>query len=262
VCASCDPTGARPVGVFDDRQHSDALLADLYTSWSANEGSGDHWLAGSIPGWVQNSQFGKSFYQPRYLSDGGRLFFDSPDALVPQDTNGLEDAYEYEPVGVGSCTSASATYSERSQGCVSLISSGQSSGESIFMDASETGDDVFFATNSKLTGEDYDTAYDIYDAHVCSSEVPCRSEVVVPPPCTSGDSCKAAPSPQPEIFGPAPSATFSGVGNIVEEAKASLVKGKKKSKPKPKSKKHSKRKKLRAKKARRARFGGSGGKAR
>jgi hypothetical protein len=259
VCASCDPTGARPVGVFDDRDFKNALLADLDTSWSVNAGSGDHWLAGSIPGWVTNAGF-YAFYQSRYLSDSGRLFFDSPDALVPQDTNGLEDAYEYEPAGVGSCTSASTTYSERSQGCVSLISSGQSSGESIFMDASENGNDVFFATNSKLTGEDYDTAYDIYDAHVCSSELPCRSETVVPPPCTSGDACKAAPSSQPEIFGPAPSATFSGVGNIVEEAKASVVK--RKGKAKPKLKKHSKRKKRKAKRARRARSGRSGGKGR
>jgi hypothetical protein len=186
------------------------------------------------------------------------LFFDSPDALVPQDTNGLEDAYEYEPVGVGSCTEGGATFSMTSGGCVSLISSGQSAGESIFMDASENGNDVFFATNSKLTGEDYDTAYDIYDAHVCSSEVPCRSEIVVPPPCTSGDSCKAAPSPQPEIFGPAPSATFSGVGNIVEEAKVSVVKHKEKAKPKARLKKHAKRRKRKAKKARRARSVRSG----
>jgi hypothetical protein len=37
ICASCDPTGARPVGVFDDRDSKEALLADLDTAWSANE---------------------------------------------------------------------------------------------------------------------------------------------------------------------------------------------------------------------------------
>jgi hypothetical protein len=190
------------------------------------------------------------------------LFFDSPDALVPQDTNGLEDAYEYEPVGVGSCAEASATFGMASGGCVSLISSGQSSGESIFMDASENGNDVFFATNSKLTGEDYDTAYDVYDAHVCSSELPCRSEIVVPPSCASGDSCKAAPSPQPEIFGSAPSATFSGIGNVIEEAKTSVVNGKTKKKTKPKSKKRVKHRKRKAKRASRARSGRSSGKGR
>jgi DNA-binding beta-propeller fold protein YncE len=266
VCTSCDPTGARPVGIFDDRVHTNALFADLETAWSHVQGNGNHWLAGSVPGW-EPSEFGVASYQPRYLSDSGRLFFDSPDALVPQDTNGLEDVYEYEPVASGEtvasddCTTSSMTFSERSGGCVSLISSGQSASESIFIDASENGDDVFFDTNSRLTGEDYDTSYDVYDAHVCSSKAPCRAEPVVPPPCTSGDSCKPAPSPQPEIFGSAPSATFSGAGNVVEEAKPSVVKRKAKAKPKPKPKKHAKRKKRKAKKARRARSGRTNGKA-
>ncbi|MGA9875123.1 MAG: hypothetical protein WBQ21_04870, partial [Solirubrobacteraceae bacterium] len=242
VCASCDPTGARPVGVYDNRKPEDSLFVDLEAAWSAGDGSGDHWLAGSLPGW-ERTEFDVMAYQPRYLSDDGRLFFDSPDALVPQDTNGLEDAYEYEPVANSetvasdNCTSGSATFSERSGGCVNLISSGQSAGESFFVDASENGNDVFFDTNSRLTGEDYDTSYDIYDAHVCSAEAPCRSEPVVPPPCTSGDSCKPAPSPQPEIYGPTPSATFSGIGNVTEEAKTIVVKYKTKKKAKSKSKK-------------------------
>jgi hypothetical protein len=142
------------------------------------------------------------------------LFFNSPDALAPQDTNGLEDVYQYEPAGVGSCVREGVGFSEASGGCVSLISSGQSSAESAFMDASETGNDVFFVTSNKLVSEDYDNAYDMYDAHVCTPAVPCRAEPISPPECTSGDSCKAAPSPQPTIFGPAPSATFKGVGNL------------------------------------------------
>jgi hypothetical protein len=154
-------------------------------------------------------------YQPRYLSDSGRLFFDSPDALVPQDTNGLEDVYEYEPAGVGGCVVGGAMFSERLGGCVNLVSSGTSSSESVFYDASENGDDVFFITTSRLVGEDYDTGYDVYDAHVCTASVPCKPVPVSSPPCTSGDSCKAAPSPQPEIFGPAPSATFNGIGNVI-----------------------------------------------
>jgi hypothetical protein len=207
VCASCDPTGARPVGVHGPGNQ--ALLMEADGMWEST------WLAGSIPGWHYATASYPAFYQPRDLSDSGRLFFDSPDALVPQDTNGLADPYEYELAGVGDCTSASATYSKRSGGCVNLVSSGTSSGESLFYDASENGDDVFFITASRLVSEDYDTAYDVYDAHVCSTAVPCRAAPVSPPPCTSGDSCKAAPSPQPEIFGPAPSATFSGAGNVV-----------------------------------------------
>jgi hypothetical protein len=210
VCASCDPTGARPVGLSDNPEGgSTSRYADEFNAWDG------HWIAGNIPAWYGGG-VDKGEHQPRFLSDGGRLFFDSSDSLVPQDTNGLEDVYEYEPVGIGSCTNGSATFGERAQGCVDLISSGTSSAESTFFDASENGSDVFFATTARLTAADYDTTYDIYDAHVCSSEVPCVVVPVSPPACSSGDSCKAAPSPQPEIFGPTPSATFSGVGNITE----------------------------------------------
>jgi hypothetical protein len=216
TCASCNPTGARPVGVFDTPQAT--LLVDRDGLWTSTLSSpidphSNHWLAGSIPGW-NNLSNGNAVYQPRYLSDSGRLFFDSPDALVAGDTNGLEDAYEFEPAGVGSCVTGGAGFSERLGGCVGLVSSGTSSSESAFYDASENGDDVFFATTAKLVGEDYDKGYDVYDAHVCSEAVPCKEEVVRPPACDSGDSCKVAPTPQPEIFGPAPSATFSGQGNL------------------------------------------------
>jgi hypothetical protein len=218
VCASCNPTGARPQGVLSSSQkfqEGKAPLVDRTGIWTVGgDPTGDHWLAGSVPGWSAAGVGYKVGLQPRYLSDRGRLFFNSPDALVPQDTNGLEDVYQYEPVGVGGCTSASVTFSERSGGCVNLISAGTSSRESVFMDASEGGDDVFFLTASSLTAADYDTSYDMYDAHVCSSSVPCAVAPVSPPPCTSGDSCKAAPSPQPAIFGAAPSATFSGAGNL------------------------------------------------
>jgi hypothetical protein len=151
------------------------------------------------------------------------VFFDSPDALVPQDTNGLEDVYEFEPEGIGGCASSTASGSQvyvkevaghPVEGCVGLMSSGTSSAESAFLDASESGDDVFFVTTSKLAGADYDKGYDVYDAHVCSTAVPCPTSVESPQPC--GEStCKPPPSPQPGIFGTPPSATFEGAGNVV-----------------------------------------------
>jgi hypothetical protein len=244
VCVSCDPTGARPVGVLDenDEKKSESLLIDRGNIWTqviqAHHAGTVHWLAGVLPAWDSREGHG-SHYQPRYLSDGGRLFFDSPDALVPQATNGASDVYEYEPAGEGGCASSSATFGKSSGGCVGLISSGTSSEESAFFDASESGDDAFFITASRLVAADYDNDYDVYDAHVCSTGVPCVSAPVSSPPCSSGDSCKAAPSPQPEIFGPAPSATFSGTGNVVEEAGKSV---------KPKSKQKSKKKTARKKK--------------
>jgi hypothetical protein len=246
VCASCNPTGARPVGVLDDEQAQ--LLVDREGLWTAQatQGDVDHRLAGSIPGWDALTKQ-PATYQPRYLSNSGRMFFDSPVGLVPQDTNGLEDVYEYEPEGVGGCTSSASSpmvvYVKEidgspEDGCVGLISSGTSSEESAFYDASENGDDVFFDTTSKLVPEDADKAYDLYDAHVCGAEgVACRTAPVSPPACVTIEACRVAPSPQPEFFGAPPSATFDGAGNaapvvpapagVVRKAAKKCAKGRK-----------------------------------
>jgi hypothetical protein len=211
VCVSCDPSGARPHGVPSGEGTQPRV--DEYAAWG--ELGHPHWLAGSLPAWELVSTAGDTVHQPRYLSDSGRLFFNSPEALVPQDTNGFEDVYQYEPPGVGDCTGASATFNATVGGCVSLVTSGQSAGESVFLDASESGDDVFVLTAQHLTGADIDTGYDVWDAHVCSSSAPCLAPPVAPPPCSSGDSCKPAPAQQPELFGAGPSETFSGTGNVV-----------------------------------------------
>lgn len=207
VCTSCDPSGARPHGVLDGGPKP--LLVETGGNPSWGEAGHPHWLAGNLPGW-ETGGTGDTVYQPRYLSNGGRMFFNSPIALVPQDTNGLEDVYQYEPGGVGDCA--------RTGGCVSLISSGQSASESAFMDASENGDDVFFLSSYRLTAADIDLGYDVWDAHVCSASSPCLTPPASSPPCSSGDSCKPAPAPQPELFGPGPSETFSGAGNLAPSA--------------------------------------------
>jgi len=116
---------------------------------------------------------------------------------------------------------------------VALISSGTSSDESIFLDASATGGrseedgegvegggDVFFFTDSQLVPEDRDTSRDVYDAHECPNAqnpvaVPCPpTPAATPPPCESESACTPAPSPQPSIFGAGPTETFKGPGNI------------------------------------------------
>jgi NHL repeat len=203
ACASCNPTGARPLGIFDDgRGYIDKLLVDRNVDWAGAT------LAGSIPDWTEAEQLAP-IYEPRFMLNNGMLFFNSPDTLVPQAVNGQENVYEYEAQGTNGC--------EKAAGCVSLISSGASKQESAFVDASASGNDVFFLTESRLVTQDYDNNYDMYDAHLCNSEVPCIAPAPTsPPPCETGDSCKAPPTPQPGIFGPPPSATFVGAGNAVQ----------------------------------------------
>ena len=211
LCASCNPTGARPAGAeYGVEAHHFLYGGDRV--WSQTT-----WIAANVPGWTPY-QVVTALHQSRYLSDEGRLFFNSSDALVPQDVNNNEDVYEYEPAGVGGCSTSSSTYSERSGGCVALISSGRAAGESAFLDASENGNDVFFLTGERLVSQDVDTALDVYDAHVCSAAEPCFSSSTSPPPCATADACRSAPAPQSQVFGPGPSETFTGAGNLAPPA--------------------------------------------
>jgi WD40-like Beta Propeller Repeat len=208
-CASCNPSGARPDGFVYTRRP--IPLVDRPQLWTGQ------WLAASIPGWTRAS-LGQARYQSRYLSDSGRLFFNAHDALAPQDSNGTEDVYQYEPPGVGGCVESGSSFSAASGGCVDLVSSGTSGEESAFLDASESGDDVFFLTASKLAPQDLDSALDVYDAHVCSAALPCPPAPAPAPPACEGDSCQQTVSPPND---PTPgSLTFRGAGNLVPPAPA------------------------------------------
>jgi DNA-binding beta-propeller fold protein YncE len=207
-CASCMPTGVRPVGVeyHGLEPGSGGLVGGPREIWS------NSLVAANVPGWTAMGPPFRSRYQDRYLSDQGRLFFNSADGLVPQDANATEDVYEYEPPGVGSCSEAAESFSAASGGCTSLISSGRSSQESAFLDASESGDDVFFLTSERLSAIDTDNAPDVYDAHVCS-ESPCIAYPPAPGAPCDESTCRPLPTAQPSIFGAPASATFQGPGN-------------------------------------------------
>jgi hypothetical protein len=126
------------------------------------------------------------------ITDDGRyVFFSTAERLIPDDINGVTDAYVYD----------SAT------GEQSLLSSGESSSPSYFIEASSDGHDAFIATRERLSAWDYDTSKDIYDARIDGgfpepppAPKPCLGEACQDPPLVLDD-----PSPN--------SATFSGPGN-------------------------------------------------
>lgn len=200
ICVSCNPSGARPQGVEYEKTEPSKGLSGGNQIWQSEQ-----WLAGWVPGGTPYA-LSHALYLSRSLSENGRVFFDSSDALVPYDRNGTVDVYEYEPVGVGSCETNSPRYSPLSSGCVDLISTGASGQESAFLDASENGNDVFFLTYQPISKRDHDTALDVYDARVGGGE-PTPEE---PVEC-GADNCTAQPPP-PES--PTPdSLTFNGLGN-------------------------------------------------
>jgi hypothetical protein len=231
TCASCNPSGARPRGVFDQDAAGEGigLLVDRIGTWTAGSNGGGakpgpaaHWLAGSIPGPTTISTF-DALYRSKILSDEGRLLFTSADALTPAATGhtrtesleggsvqvGVENVYQWEPSGVGSCALA--------PGCVSLISNGSSNQESEVLDASLSGNDAFILTNAPLDeSRDTDGVYDIYDARVCGAEG------CVPPvaehekECEETNTCRPGPYEAPASGSPS-SSTFSGPGNSRHE---------------------------------------------
>jgi hypothetical protein len=177
-------------------------------------------------------------------SDGSRVFFESPDALVPRDTNGVQDVYEWGQQGVGSCQGSSESFSPASGGCLYLVSSGRSPEKSFLADASASGNDVFFFTDQPLVGQDQDGLVDVYDARV-GGGLAAQNPPAPPAPC-EGEGCRPMAGGAP-VFGAPVSATFAGAGNVMPLAPVVAA-------PKPKAKaKHKaakpKRRKRRAKKA-------------
>jgi hypothetical protein len=200
VCISCNPSGARPHGRRPEVNNSDRL---------------------AVVALIQPPRF--QLTHPHVISDDGRrLFFDSYDALLPRDTNGKADVYEWEAAsGPSECAEKGADlYVASSDGCLSLISTGESPSDSEFLDASASGDDVFFTTNASLLPQD-PGLIDIYDARA-NGGFPAPPSP--PGPC-QGEACLTAPPP-PNDPTPA-SASFKGAGNATaKKAKARCAKGK------------------------------------
>ena len=176
------------------------LLVDRAQNWADEpeaKAPTAHWLAGSLPGWspLGNESDAQALRQPRYISDSGRLFFDSADPLVAVEHAhtrqeiidgeavqvGVESVYEYNPDGLSSCVQL--------DGCVGLISTGTAEQESALVDASADGSDAFFVTAQQLVAQDKDSSFDLYDARVCTAQSPCvTSEGASATPCESSES--------------------------------------------------------------------------
>jgi hypothetical protein len=203
ACVSCNPSGQRPAGTeYGDKD-------------SASGGNivwpNTTWIAANLPVWASYHS-ADAQHQPRYLSDSGRIFFDSHDSLTTTDTNSAEDVYQFEPPGVGGCASTRPSFVAAEDGCVNLISSGTSPTESALLDVSESGNDLYFLTAAQLAGGDKDDAIDVYDAHVCQASDPCVAVPPTSPEECSGEGCQpqvAAPS-EPTIG----SLLVSGLGNL------------------------------------------------
>jgi hypothetical protein len=192
TCVSCNPSGARPRGELLGGPY--APLERKFTN------SPDLRAAASIPTHEHDN------YASRIISDdGSRLFFHSDEALLPRDTNGLQDVYQWQAAGTGSCDSDDVDFYEQNDGCVYLISSGRDGAKSEFVDADPSGDEVYFTTGEGLDPRDPGLR-DIYAAKI-GGGFPIPQTTA---PC-EGEACQSPPPP-PE-FGNPSSSTFEGFGN-------------------------------------------------
>lgn len=114
----------------------------------------------------------------RAMTDTGRVFFETSARLVAGDTNGKIDVYE------GSGDAAS------------LISTGKSSGNSFFTDASADGSSVFIGTAEPLVRQDVDGNVDLYVARVDGGLAAQNTAPDPPVPCVE-DGCQDTPSAPP-----------------------------------------------------------------
>jgi WD40 repeat protein len=121
--------------------------------------------------------------------DGSRVFFQSRDAVVAQASSGLQTIFEY------------------ANGKAWPISPVRGSTEATLLDASATGDDVFFSTHDTLVSNPNagdDAVYDarVYGGFASSSATRC-----------SGSACHSEPAPPPVLVS-AGSVSFSGPGDV------------------------------------------------
>jgi hypothetical protein len=213
ACASCNPSGA-PATVDAE------VVADELHGGAAS-----------------------TSYQSRAITDDGRVFFSTAEALLPQDTNGRSDAYEY----------------DADTGDLSLISTGTADSDSFFVDTSLSGRDVFFVTRERLVGWDRDNAYDLYDARIGGGlpEPP-----PTPPTCTGG-TCQGALTLPPSAQSFGSSLLTTGTGNAVPVSKKTSKSTSKSQKLKRAltacKSKHSKTKRKKCETGARRRFGKAGG---
>lgn len=191
-CVSCNPTGARPSGQVGG-----------YVGETSNARAD---TAAWVPGYRQGAH-----HAQRYITDDGkRVYFDSFESLLPRDTNGSIDVYEWRAEGVGGCEAGDANYFVQNKGCLSLMSTGKSTEDSEFIEASADGSTVFIRTSQSLVAQDPDLR-DIYAVRVGGG-------FPQPPPdpaACEGEACRGASPGAPGATGAA-SAAFEGPGDRIE----------------------------------------------
>lgn len=161
-CASCRPDGSAATG--------DSVLQRQQTNLAVT----------------------RAFISRNLSDDGGRVFFETAEALVEGDSNGRIDVYQFDP----------------RTDAVALISSGSGEFDASFVNADAAGGNAFFTTRQQLSPWDRDRLTDLYSARA-GGGFPAPPPPA--PPC-QGSECRD-PVPAPGAVGVPGSSRLVGPGN-------------------------------------------------
>jgi hypothetical protein len=172
-----------------------------------------------------------------FMANDGRTFFATKESLVPQDTNGLRDIYEY--VDGRAQLISTGTGDRESTGGLEVISVFFGNLQTSLESVSRDGVDVYFSTFESLVPEDKNGSFlKIYDARTGGG-------FAFDPdlgPCAAADECHGQGTTPPSSARIATGVGLGTTGNLSQKAKKKKKKNKKKQKKnKRHSKKHSKR---------------------
>jgi hypothetical protein len=157
-----------------------------------------------------------------FMADNGRTFFATKEALVPQDTNGLRDIYEY--VDGRAQLISTGTGDRESTGGLEVVSIFFGNLQSGLESVSRDGTDVYFSTFETLVPEDVNGSFlKIYDARVGGG-------FDFSPnlgPCAAADECHGEGTAPPAPLGVGTGGTLGASGNLQSTAKKAKKKKKK-----------------------------------
>lgn len=152
--------------------------------------------APALPGLAANAHSVEANFHA-LTADGDSIFFSTPNALVPGDTNGTYDIYEWHDGEVHLITSGTFDYA------------GQ---QPVLIGVTPSGRDLFFTDFEKHTPEVQESASTLYDARIGGGF---QSPPTPAAPCASEEACHGTPGTSLPSFTPA-SDSPAGGGNVVE----------------------------------------------
>jgi hypothetical protein len=208
LCVSANVSPDGQVFVFTARDSGGIMQVYRYNAITADVRNLSQSTSGADFGGAGACIYPSSYrlqFRTRVMSDDGQyVFFDSGDALVPEDSNGALDAYEW--------------HADANGGTVSLLSRGTNQYGSFASGVDASGDTAFLVTRDALVPQDGDDVYDIYAARI-GGGFP-----LVPRASCDGDACQGA-SGAPLGIPAASTEQVSSSGNTPQSQRKTFVIG-------------------------------------